>query len=136
MFKLFQKKKEGEKGEKKDSEMAKSADRPLELEKKPIEKNIGKTADAYRVLRSPHISEKATDLQGKDKYVFKVWPDANKIEIKKAIEGLYGVRIVDVNIINIHPKAKRLGKSKGFKRGHKKAIVTLVKGQKIEITPH
>ena len=87
----------------------------------------------YQILKSPHISEKATDLAEKGKYVFKVFPEANKTEIKKAIKSLYGVDVLSVNIIKIPPKKRRLGKISGFKKGYKKAIIKIKKGQKIEI---
>lgn len=91
---------------------------------------------AYGVLHSPHISEKATTLQNQRKYVFEVFPNTNKVEIKKAIEGLYGVKVQDVNVVNIPRKPKRFGRIRGFQKGYKKAIVTLGEGQKIEIMPH
>ena len=90
---------------------------------------------AYRVLEMPHITEKSTKLNEEDKYVFKVFQKANKNEIKKAIEGLYGVEVIKVRTINIPKKSKRLGARFGWKKGYKKAIVTIKKGQKIEIMP-
>lgn len=90
--------------------------------------------EAYKVLVSPHITEKATELEKENKYVFKVFQKTNKIEIKKAIEGLYGVDVVDVKIINVPRRRKRLGRQEGWKKGYKKAIVKIKKGQKIEIT--
>jgi large subunit ribosomal protein L23 len=92
--------------------------------------------EAYKILKEPHVSEKATVLNEQDKYVFKVYSEANKIETKKAIESLYGVRVKDVNIVNIPRKRKMFRGTEGFKSGYKKAIVTLEKGQKIEILPH
>lgn len=91
--------------------------------------------DAYKILKEPHISEKATALTDQDKYVFKVYPQANKVETKKAIEDVYGVKVKDVNIINVHRKRKILRGVEGFKPGYKKAIVMLEEGEKIEITP-
>jgi large subunit ribosomal protein L23 len=90
---------------------------------------------SFMVLKSPHVTEKASDLSTKNQYVFKVWPRANKIEIKKAIHQLYGVDAVKVQIINIHSKERRVGRTIGKKKGYKKAIVSLKKGQKIEILP-
>jgi len=88
---------------------------------------------AYRVLASPHVTEKATALEKDNKYIFKVLPRANKIEIKKGIDELYGVDVIDVKIINIHRKKRRVGRKMGWKKGYKKAIIRLKKGQKIEI---
>jgi len=105
--------------------------RPLP-EIKPKKKVSGM---AYRVLSSTHVTEKATGLEGENKYVFKVLPKANKNEIKKAVEDLYGVNVVNVRIINIPRKQRRLGKQKGWRKGYKKAIVRIKKGQRIEIMP-
>ncbi len=90
------------------------------------------TPQLYRILKSPHVSEKATDLAEKSKYVFKVFPEANKTEIKKAVKNLYGVDVLSVNIIKIPPKKRRLGKISGFKKGYKKAIIKIKKGQKLK----
>ena len=104
-------------------------------EKKPEIKGPKKkvVGEAYKVLVSPHITEKATKLSEENKYVFKVFQKANKIEIKKAINGLYGVEVLDIKIINVPRRRKRLGRQLGWKKGYKKAIVKIKKGQKIEI---
>jgi len=89
----------------------------------------------YRILKSVHITEKATELAEKNQYIFKVFENANKQEIKKVVESVYNVDVVSVRIINIHRKSKRLGKSIGWKQGYKKAIIKIKKGQEIEILP-
>ena len=94
-----------------------------------------KSGNALLILKSPRITEKATDLAEKNQYIFNVWPGANKTEIKKAVEDVYGINVISVKIINIHRKKIRLGKTSGFKKGYKKAIVKLAKGQKIEVLP-
>jgi large subunit ribosomal protein L23 len=91
---------------------------------------------AYRVLKEPHITEKATDLTKKNQYVFKVFPRANKVEIKRAVEDLYGVNVVSVQIINVPSRKRRLGAIEGERGGYKKAIVKVAEGQKIEVLPH
>lgn len=96
-------------------------------------KKISETA--WRVLYSPHITEKATFLEKENKYVFKVLPKANKSEIKKTIELLHGVNVVGVKIINIPRRRRRLGRQMGWKKGYKKAIVKIKEGQKIEVLP-
>lgn len=104
----------------------------------PTRRGIGRKKDLkeiYKVLKEPHISEKATVLAEKNKYIFKVYPQANKIETRKAVANLYGVKIKSVNIINVHRKRKMLRGVEGFKSGYKKAVVTLEKGEKIEIIP-
>jgi len=87
------------------------------------------------ILKTPHVTEKSTDLVGKHQYVFKVFPKANKTEIKRAIENLYGVDVIDVKIIKVPPKRRRLGRISGWRKGYKKAIVKIKKGQKIEVLP-
>lgn len=108
-------------------------------EKKAVKKKTAvstvkrSSVNAYRILKSPHISEKATDLSEKNQYVFKVWPKAGKAEIKKAIEELYNVEIIGTRIIKVPSKRKRVGRTMGIKKGYKKAIVSVKQGQKIEI---
>src|SRR4030042_3785826 len=106
----------------------------VESTKKPLLKK--RPGEIYRVLKEPHISEKATQFFDEGKYTFRVFPWANKIEIKKAINDLYGVRVKCVRIINIKAKARTLRGMEGKKRGYKKAVVTLEAGEKIEILPH
>lgn len=85
------------------------------------------------VLLSPMTTEKAVFGQILNKYIFKVAPRANKIEIIKAVSNTYNVKAVSANIINIRRKVRLVGKTKGFKSGFKKAVVTLAKGQTIEV---
>lgn len=109
-----------------------------EIKLAPESKNLKKKdfSDAYKILKEPHITEKATDAGDDNKYTFKVFSKANKIEIKKAVRDLYGVSVLDVNIINIHKKTKRFGGRKGgHKEGYKKAIVTIQKGHIIDVLP-
>jgi len=91
--------------------------------------------DVSKILKTPQVTEKATDLAGKNQYVFKVYPKTNKVEIEKAIEELYGVDVISVKIINIPPKRRRLGRVRGWRKGYKKAIVKIKEGEKIEIMP-
>lgn len=88
------------------------------------------------IVKYPIISEKATDLSQLGKYVFLVDKDASAPEVKKVIESNYKVNVTDINVINAKPKRRRLGRSVGVKPGYKKAIVTLKKGQKLDIMPH
>jgi len=89
----------------------------------------------YLILKSPQITEKATDLVKKNQYVFKVHSGANKPEIKKAIENLYGVEVVSVKVIKVPKRQRRLGRITGWRKGYKKAIIKIKEGQKIEIMP-
>lgn len=139
IFDIFKKKKKGE--EKKEKKERKAEVKPIEkMEKKLVEKPVLKKPrkrkrmdGAYRILKTPHITEKATDLMEKNQYIFKVYKDTNKQEIKKAVESVYGVDVISVQVINIPRKRKRLGKSSGWRKGGKKAIVRIKKGQEIEI---
>ena len=88
---------------------------------------------SYTRVKEPHISEKATSMSENNKYTFKVYSSANKPEIKKSVEGIYGVDVLKVNVIKIPKKKRRMGRTEGFKKGHTKAVVTIGKGQKIEI---
>ena len=139
---FFKKKKKTEKKPEKKPEKKIEKKAKKKPEKKPEKKTTVRplakkksVSTAYKVLLSPHVTEKATGLGEKNKYVFNVWPNSNKIEIKKGVESLYGVSVVGVNIINIHRKKIRVGRKEGWKKGYKKAIVEIKKGQKIEIMP-
>lgn len=110
--------------------------------------------DPYTIIVRPHITEKSVALSSGDfrikdmeeltrKYTFVVAPDANKIEIKAAIEAIYNqdkkanddsrITVTNVRTINVVGKMRRVGNRKeGRKTGFKKAIVTLAKGQMLE----
>lgn len=91
------------------------------------------TKNAYRVLIKPMITEKGTFLASQNKYLFEVARSANKIEVKKAIKAVYGVNPVNVRIVNLPAKKLQYRRIKGETQPRKKAIVTLTKGQSIEI---
>jgi large subunit ribosomal protein L23 len=84
------------------------------------------------LLVQPRISEKAGHLVNLNKYVFKVKPSANKVEVRKAVQAAYKVKVVNVNMINVKGKKRNYGRTVGRTSGFKKAIVTLKKGDKIE----
>ncbi|MCD4705588.1 50S ribosomal protein L23 [bacterium] len=88
---------------------------------------------AYRILVKPLITEKVTDLAVFSQYAFEVSIKANKIDIKKAIQEVYGVSPIAVNVINMRGKKVRSGKVSGMTKRWKKAIITLKKGEKIEV---
>lgn len=84
----------------------------------------------YSVLSGPRLTEKANLLQElSGKVVFKVRPEANKIEIKKAVETMFNVKVKSVTTANIHGKRKRVGKNIGMTSNWKKAYVTLSEGK-------
>ncbi len=82
---------------------------------------------------SPNITEKSTSLSEFNKVVFKVDRDANKKSIKKSIEKIFKVNVIKINTINLKGKTKLVRNKKAFKSGFKKAIVTLKKGQSIDL---
>ena len=81
----------------------------------------------------PMITEKSTILQESGKYVFQVAPNANKVQVKQAVEKAFGVKVVDVNITKIHGKRKRFGPRIKSRPDIKKAVVTLRTGDKIQL---
>ena len=83
---------------------------------------------------SPNITEKATSLSELNKVVFKVHKGANKNSIKKSIEKIFKVKVVKINTINLKGKSKLVRGKKTFKPGYRKAIITLKKGQSIDLT--
>ena len=89
--------------------------------------------DARDIIIRPIITEHSYDLIEMNKYTFEVARDANKIEIAKAIEELFGVTVKKVNTLNVNPKKKRVRYIAGYTRSWKKAIVTIAPGETIEI---
>jgi large subunit ribosomal protein L23 len=85
------------------------------------------------VLLAPVVSEKSYSLIEDGKYSFRIHPDAHKTQVRQAVEELFGVRVLGVNIVKVQPKPKRRGMSKGIKPGWKKAVVQLQEGDTIEI---
>ncbi|MEK7203563.1 MAG: 50S ribosomal protein L23 [Patescibacteria group bacterium] len=94
----------------------------------------GKDPRFYKIIEKPVVTEKAVNSSGKNKYVFRVWQKTNKVEVKKAIEKLYDVKVKDVRIINTLGKKRQVGRFEGWKPGFKKAVVTLEKGYTIEVS--
>ncbi len=88
----------------------------------------------YDVVRRPLITEKSSKLQGlRNQFRFEVAPSANKSEVKKAVETLFSVKVVKVNMLNMPSKARRMFGRPGETRPWKKAVVTLKKGDTIDI---
>jgi len=92
---------------------------------------------AYDIIKEPVITEKSMekvyDRQGNEikRYTFKVDSNANKIEIKKAVEEIFGVSVEKVNTMNVTGKKKRMGRYEGRRASWKKAVVTLKKDSKV-----
>jgi large subunit ribosomal protein L23 len=89
--------------------------------------------DYTDIIIAPVITEKSSLQREKNVYTFKVAKDANKIEIKKAIEAAFGVTVLNVNTLNTKSKAKRVGRYTGKTQTFKKAFVTLKDGDAIEL---
>ena len=87
------------------------------------------------VLQKPHISEKAGILADRNAYVFVISPDANKRQVKAAVEARYRVRVTKVWTSQTPEKKRRVGKRIGIKQGFRKAIVQLAEGHTIEVLP-
>ena len=83
---------------------------------------------------SPNITEKSTSLSEFNKVVFKVHKGSSKSSIKKSIEKIFKVNVIKINTINLKAKTKVIKNKKVFKSGTKKAIVTLKKGQSIDLS--
>ena len=86
----------------------------------------------YDVIIEPLITEKLTAQAALGKYGFRVHPDANKLEIKAAVEKIYNVKVVKVNASRLRGKLKRVRFQPGYTASWKKAVVTLKAGDKIE----
>lgn len=89
--------------------------------------------DKFQIIKRPVVSEKSARLASDRKYTFEVDKNANKIQIKEAIEEIFEVKVAKVNVINGKPKAKRVGQYSGFTAAVSKAVVTLEQGYKIDI---
>ena len=88
---------------------------------------------ARDIILRPVVTEKSVDLMQENKYVFKVRMDANKIDIKRAVEEIFKVKVVGVNTMRVKGKEKRMGRSVGRTSDWKKAIVELTAGDTIEV---
>ena len=90
--------------------------------------------DIYHTIRRALITEKSTAAKDEsNKYIFEVDRRANKVEVATAVEKLFKVKVLDVHVMNIVGKKKRVGRIMGEKRSWKKAIVTLAPGNRVEI---
>ena len=85
---------------------------------------------AYDVILEPVISEQSMDVAQEKKYTFKVATNANKTQVKLAVEEIFGVEVSKVNIMNYDGKLKRMGRNEGRTPAFKKAIVTLTPASK------
>ena len=92
-----------------------------------------KKFNTFDTIISPNITEKASFLSEQNKVIFKVNKGASKISIKRSIEKIFKVNVVKVNTINLKGKTKIVRGKKAIKSGYKKAVITLKKGQTIDL---
>jgi large subunit ribosomal protein L23 len=85
------------------------------------------------ILIAPVVSEKSYHQITQNRYTFRVHPDAHKTQIRQAVEQLFDVEVVGVNVVKVQPKPKRRGVHRGSRPGWKKAIVELKAGDKIDL---
>lgn len=90
--------------------------------------------EVHNVLRRPILTEKSTrGMELQNAYVFEVAPSANKLMVRRAVEDLFDVKVVKVNIRNRRGKLKRVGRSIGYSKDRKEAVVTLRAGDKLDV---
>ena len=90
--------------------------------------------DLSKVIKRPLITEQGADQREKyNQYLFQVAPEANKQEIKQAVEHFFGVKVTQVRTMNCRGKVKRLGRYEGKRSDWKKAVVTLAKNDSIDL---
>jgi large subunit ribosomal protein L23 len=90
--------------------------------------------DLYSVIRKPMLTEKSHDLKEKyNQVAFEIDRRANKVQVKEAVEKIFKVKVKRVNVMNVEGKKKRLGRNTGKRSNWRKAVVTLMPGETIEI---
>ncbi|MFI0484123.1 50S ribosomal protein L23 [Actinomadura sp. 9N215] len=94
---------------------------------------MNKIADPRDVIIAPVVSEKSYGLLDENKYTFVVRTDANKTQIKQAVEAVFGVKVTNVNTLNRQGKRKRTRFGYGKRKDTKRAIVSLAEGERIDI---
>lgn len=136
LFDRFRKKKELERLTSAPSQKAAAVKEQPAVDQAPssgdsMPKKLG--GEPHRVLLYPLQTEKSSFLSALGKYAFAVSPDANKVMVKKAVENVYGVKVRTVNMMNYQGKEVRYGRFSGRRRHSQKAIVTLAKGEQIQL---
>ena len=104
------------------------------FKKKEIKETSELPTKFYDLIKKPIITEKGTLLSNNSQIIFSVPMDTNKTIVKKAVEKLFGVNVKKINIVISKGKTKRFKGKKGKRKDEKKAIISLEKGQKIDIT--
>lgn len=91
------------------------------------------SVNVYQVLKRPIITEKNTILSSQGKYSFEIAKEASKQQVQEAVEKMFKVSVIGVNVITVPGKMRRVGKSRGMTSPWRKAVVTLQPGQRIEL---
>ena len=87
------------------------------------------------IIKAPVVTEKSASISADGKkVVLKVSKDANKVQIRQAVEKAFDVKVTNVNTVNVRAKKKRVGRYEGKTKAYKKAIVTLAEGSKLELS--
>lgn len=89
--------------------------------------------DKYQVIKRPLVTERSNEMIESGVYTFEVERKANKVQIREAVESIFGVKVTAVNTLRIHRKQRGRGKFAGYTQLSKKAVVRLKPGDKIEI---
>ncbi len=87
---------------------------------------------AHDIIVRPILTEKSSRMMEENKYTFEIHPQANKIEVRKAVEAVFKVKVEKVHTLKVRSKPKRMGVFLGKSRAWKKAVVTLAEGERIE----
>jgi large subunit ribosomal protein L23 len=132
LFDFFKKRKERERFERREKKKEEK-EKPEEIKEKKKEAPTKASNFVSGIFMKPHVAEKSTFLNEKGIYVFEIGQKTNKIMVRQAIKEKYGVLPRKVNIVNIPSKNISFRGKKGTKRGFKKAMVYLKKGDKIEL---
>jgi len=119
--------------EEKDAKAEVNVSKKDTAERKTREDSKQKGVVYHNIIKEPYITEKTSMMGQENKYVFKVSKNVNKIDIKKAVENIFEVSVVNVAVVNTAGRKVRLGRHEGRKPGFKKAIITLKEGDKIDI---
>lgn len=96
----------------------------------PVMLDVPHSGIGNKGLIVPRVSEKAGFVDRFNQYIFTVYGKINKVEVRRAVEKMYGVKVANVNMINVAGKSRRFGRVLGQRSGYKKAVVTLTKDSK------
>ncbi len=131
LFDFLKRKKKQEKHEKNHAPEERVREKePVLVEKSKL---YSGTISEHFVLQTPHVTERARMLAEHGQYTFRIHPNATKRQVAESVERLYGVHVAAVQITKAHEKPRRRGLTEGVKKGYKKAVVALRKGEAIDI---